>query len=247
MNPIYIPSKGRADLKGGTAELLSKEGIDFTIVVEPQDFEAYAERFGASNIETLKYNNRGIAWARNEIKSNSLLKGESWHWQIDDDIRRFIKRVPGKSVEHLCAEPALNYVEGWCSQWSNVGLAGIDQNSWPPGDSEVKLNRMCCQCILIYNELDALWWRDTVEDTDYSLQVLEHGWCTVLFNHLRTVSPPPCKQKGGNTDSGHYERYKEKVGSLVRYWPQMTIAPESSIGFKANGIWRSFKQTLVPY
>ena len=45
--PIYIPSKGRAG-ESPTVKMFNKHGVDFHVVVEPQDFDDYASKCGTN-------------------------------------------------------------------------------------------------------------------------------------------------------------------------------------------------------
>ena len=52
--PIYVISKNRVDVCY-TANFLSKDNMDFKIVVEPQETQKYANKFGQDKILTLPF------------------------------------------------------------------------------------------------------------------------------------------------------------------------------------------------
>src|SRR4030095_2320734 len=86
--PIYVPSKGRAT-QCLTANWLQKEGVPFRLVVEPQDGEQYAGRYGLDRLLVLPFAHQGsVTPARNWIKAHAIAEGHERHWQLDDNIRR---------------------------------------------------------------------------------------------------------------------------------------------------------------
>lgn len=91
--PVYIPSKGRYE-KCLTAQYLDRDGVPFRLVVEPQEAEAYIDRFGSKNVLVLPVGVAGTGSsvpARNWIKSHSIAEGHERHWQLDDNIEGFTR------------------------------------------------------------------------------------------------------------------------------------------------------------
>ena len=122
--PIYIPSKGRAE-QSLTAQCLDKDGIFFYLVVEPQEHDEYAERFGNTRVLTLPFRDRGSSIpARNWIMDHAINAGHERHWQLDDNIRRFYRR---KSLHRFpCrAGIALGLTERFVDRYENVAIAGL--------------------------------------------------------------------------------------------------------------------------
>ena len=73
--PIYIPSKGRAE-QCLTARCLVNDGVPFKLVVEEQEFDQYAERYGEKNLIVLPFSNQGsVIPARNWIKEHATVEG----------------------------------------------------------------------------------------------------------------------------------------------------------------------------
>lgn len=239
MYPIYIPSKGRPECK--TARLL--EGLSFSIVVEPQDLEAYLE--SGYNPLVLPYNNRGIGYCRQWIKHVSTTLGYKYHWQLDDDINSFLLRLPGHRVQHVSAETALGHVEQHVNQYFNIGQAGLNQNSWPPGKDKIKINNLPVQAVLNNNACQASYRdRQPIEDLDYTLQVLKEGWCTLMFDWLRTSCPVIGSNAGGLSET--YKSQKKIFNSMqaiVKDFPTMSIARDAKgWHLKKNRIFSTFKQ-----
>jgi hypothetical protein len=92
-----------------------------------------------------------------------------------------------------------------------------------------------------------MWRKGLVEDTDYSLQVLTLGFCTVLFNTLLIEKEKTMKMSGGNTELeyGGDGRMNRSIG-LQKMWPEAF-----KITFQygrpkvlPSRIWRTFKTEL---
>ena len=97
--PIYVISKGRYE-KGLTAEFLIKDGVDFKLVVEPQEKNQYADKYGSDRILVLPFSNLGLGSipARNWCWGNSIQNGHDKHWILDDNIRRGWRKNKGKRI-----------------------------------------------------------------------------------------------------------------------------------------------------
>jgi hypothetical protein len=58
--PIYVPSKGRYSGDGRysgcmTAKFLTRDGVPFSLVVEPHEADEYRARYGDARILTLPF------------------------------------------------------------------------------------------------------------------------------------------------------------------------------------------------
>lgn len=225
--PVYIPSKGRFE-KNLTARFLAQDGVPFHVVVEPQEHDAYAARLGEEHILTLPWDNPGsVIPARNWIKDHATGAGFERHWQIDDNCE-CIKRVwAGKRIR-CRAGVALAAVEDLADRYENVAVAGLDYGMFVAGEALMpgqgvrgfRLNCHVYSCTLTLNTTPHRWRGRYNEDTDYCLQVLADGWCTVLvrafvIKKLRTMT-----QKGGNTATLYQgDGRLEMARELERRWP----------------------------
>jgi len=218
VNPIYIPSRGRATTCS-TASHLQDAGIPFHFAVEPQDVESYAVTWGSHRVLALPESNRGIAFSRTWIKQYSVSRGELHHWQIDDNVKTFRKRENKKNVKYSPAE-VLAEAEAVVRRYSNIAIAGLSYTLYAFAAKEpVSINRQAVSCVLVNNAVSAEWRAGVHEDTDYSMQVLTMGYCTMIFNHLLIEKPPQMSMKGGHTDVDYADHgYKTSVG-LARMWP----------------------------
>src|SRR5271157_1109261 len=91
-HPVYVISKGRAESRL-TSRALEKIGVQYHIVVEPQERDAYAAVIDASKILVLPLSNlgQGSIPARNWVWDHAVSIGAKRHWILDDNISRFFR------------------------------------------------------------------------------------------------------------------------------------------------------------
>lgn len=241
---IYIPSKGRSD-NCLTAILLKKEGIPFTIMVEPQDYDDYRRYYPKKNLLVLKKNSGGLAYARNSALEASSETGAEAHWQMDDDIKGFFKRKEGKNKK-ISAARAIKKLEKIFDSYTNVAVIGHRHSAFAFSYSDkYSYNHSPSTCFLVKNGLGIKWRKNTIEDADYGLQVLTSGWTTLVTNRYIFSAVPHNKQKGGlsATDSlndpifKHYEK-------LASTWPLYYSVRTLETGHKKlvnHRAWSKFK------
>jgi hypothetical protein len=245
--PIYVPSKGRANLQNFTIDALKQSNLDYFIVVEPQDYDLYIQTQDKDHILVMPENDQGIAYARNFCKKHSTNAGHLYHWQIDDNIKTFGKRIANKNLPCPAAECLLP-VESVVSQYTNIGLAGISHIMFAFAKANaIDFNKQIYSCFLVNNSNDIFWRSNTVDDTDYSLQTLEKGYCTVIFNRLLMNKATTMKIKGGNTDSEYAGSGRlNRSLQLQKDWPKGEFKITEQYGrvkIMPSRIWRSYKQT----
>lgn len=219
--PIFIPTKGRAD-RCLTAHFLMKDQVPFQLVVEPQEVEAYAARFGEDRVLVLPFSNQGsVIPARNWIKDHSAAAGHMRHWQLDDNMRMVYRWFRGKLIP-CRAGVAFRVTEDFVDRYTNVAIAGLNyemfatQGKVPP----FYLNVHVYSCSLILNSLPHRWRGRFNEDTDLCLQVLSDHWCTILMNAFVADKVPTMTIKGGNTDEIYQDDGRAHMArSLERMWP----------------------------
>jgi hypothetical protein len=221
--PIYVISKGRADCCL-TANFLRRDGVEFRLVVEPQEAEAYAAKFGPGSLEVLPFSNlgRGSIPARNWCWEHAKGLGHSWHWILDDNIRQMRRLLKGKRVPWQAGE-ALAYSEDFVDRYENVALAGLGYSMFafsPSGIPPVRLNVHVYSCLLILNSLEFRWRGRYNEDTDLCLQALSKGWCTLQINAFLIDKVRTLTMKGGNaTELYQGDGRLRMARSLERAWP----------------------------
>ena len=221
-HPIYVPSKGRADC-AFTPKTLLEENIPYKLFVEPQDYEEYSKYHDKDRLVNIEANDRGISYVRNFIKEYSKAQGDTYHWQMDDDIKKFRIRMNDKNVV-VKGINALAVVEKTIGLFSNVAISGLTSPAFAFSKRyPVKVNQLAYSCVLIKNEADVTWPENLsgVEDWHYTLTALENKWCTISFSHILFDAPGTATQKGGNMN--HWES-KEKRRKLyerfVKVWPK---------------------------
>ena len=175
MYPIYIPSKGRHDV-GITAAILMSESLPFYVVVEPQVYREYSGTLSETSVLKLPKNNQGIAYVRNFIKRHSTQAGDKWHWQLDDDIKAFKRRQNDRNVPS-CAKYVLTAVEKEIAKYDNIGIAALKHDAFAfAAKTDISTNQQACGAVLVNNDVNIRWNTDTIDDTDYSMQVLSRGF-----------------------------------------------------------------------
>lgn len=248
--PVYVISKGRSDCCL-TARMFQQDNVPFSLVVEPQEVEAYAAKFGRECIKVLPFSNLGLGGipARNWVWEHAKQLGHERHWILDDNIRNIHRRWQAMRIR--CeAGLGLRVAEVFTDRYENIAISGLAYNMFVPDKAIFKpffLNAHVYSCLLIRNDLPYRWRGRYNEDTDLCLQVLAGGLCTVLFNAYTIEKMPSMVMKGGNTA----ELYKgdgrlTMSRSLERVWPGVVTTkrrfnrPQHSVAYE----WKKFDTPL---
>lgn len=254
--PIFIPSKGRSD-KVLTARCFVRDAVPFQLVVEPQEYEAYAAAWGAEQVLTLPQNNQGLVYSRNWIKDYSISQGHARHWQFDDDISNFGRLHQGCRI-YCNSAIAISVTEDFVDRYENVAIAslndhkfliashGMQSSKFPP----FYLNSRCYTNFLVLNAIPYKWRFRYNEDTDMTLQALTGGWCTVLMNAFNMVSPATLSRPGGQmvsptatyTGDGRLKMARQ----LERVWPGVVTTKRkfNRPQHHVVGLWKKFDTPL---
>lgn len=236
--PVYIPSKGRANI-ALTPTALSMVGVDFRIVVEPQEEAAYRARYGDKVLVLdLGYKDTyelcddlglskstGPGPARNFIWDHSIAAGHEWHWVMDDNIDMFGRLY--KNTRRPVGDGTMFWaMEDFCLRYENVAMAGPVYSAFAPSKNKLpnyKLNTRIYSCNLIRNDLPYRWRGRYNEDTDLSLRMLKAGWCTVEFRAFMQYKISTQLMAGGNTQEFYAaEGTKPKSQMLVDMHPDVS-------------------------
>lgn len=205
--PIYVISKGRWSNKL-TVNSLLEIGIDFRIVIEPQEYNNYAAVIDPAKILVLPFSNlgQGSIPARNWVWEHSISIGAERHWILDDNIRNFYI-MPDRKRRKIISDKPFVDIELFVDRYINIALAGMNYSMFGVtelsrnGLLPIRFNTRIYSCILIKNDLSYRWRGRYNEDTDLSLRVLKDGWCTVLFNYYLCGKQRTMTMPGGNTES----------------------------------------------
>lgn len=233
--PIYIPSKARWQSRL-TSKALERAGVPYRICVEAPEYDAYAAVIDPKKILIVPHVNQpdGLVRSRNWIWEHALAEGHARHWQLDDNIRGFVRfHQHNRSTSPEAAE-GLWYTEEFADRYANVALAGLQYDMFAPQGRLTRpwskpliLNTRIYSCTLIDNAIPFRYRGTYNDDTDLSLRVLKAGYCTALVcaffcKKMRTMHVP-----GGNTpiyvqDGTGFDGRLEMAKSLVRQHPDVT-------------------------
>lgn len=242
--PVYVPSKGRAG-RSLTTEYLATSDVGYRMVVEPQEADAYRDTHGADRVLVLPFRDRGVAASRSWIKDHARDEGHARHWQMDDDIKMLRVWRSGKRPR-IEADPALATIEDFVDRYENIAIAGLQHTAFGfDVKTPFSLNQQVYGVVLVNNELTQRW-RGLAEDTDFSLQVLSAGWCTVLFRAFQLETVSSGTNAGGHADAWAADGRARRVRDLQRRWPRL-IKATSRWGrpcFDAGHLWRRFDTPL---
>lgn len=224
--PIYIISKGRWDRRQ-TSKALEVMGVPYKIVVEPQEYEKYAENIDPKKILVLPFSDLGLGSipARNWVWEHAILTGEKRHWILDDNMDSFYRL--NKNMKLLCKTGSIFCAaENFVDRYVNVAIAGFQYNSFIFKNDVVppfRTNTRIYSCILIKNDIQYRWRGKYNEDTDLSIRVLKDGFVTVLFNAFLVNKETTMRAKGGNTDEiyKHTDNRREFAESLKEQHPEI--------------------------
>tara|TARA_R110000744_G_scaffold187968_2_gene307309 strand:- start:1989 stop:2837 length:849 start_codon:yes stop_codon:yes gene_type:complete len=246
--PIYIVSKGRWE-NPITAKRFIKDGLDFKVLVEPQEYDNYCNSLGKRYILKLPFSNLGVGSypARNYGWEHSIQNGHKRHWMFDDNIYKFRRIVKGKKIP-CNAGIAIKVAEDFTDRYLNIGISGFNYSTFViKGSSDNKPFRMNCHvysAMLMNNGMPFRWRLKYNEDVDLCLQALHNKLCTVAFcaftvDKVSTVA----KMKGGNQTELYkdnaFEKKVLKSRSLEEVWPQYA---ETKIRFGRPHHWVSWRK-----
>jgi len=236
--PIYIPSKGRWELRT-TARYLDMMRVPYRMVVEAGEFASYASVINPDNLLILgpvyqrdydacmhlaEGQSKGSGPARNFIWDHAATSGAPWHWIMDDNIHGFFrlnKNIKTKLVDGTC----FRCMEDFVLRYRNIAMAGPNYHGFADQRSKMPpmvFNTRIFSCSLIRTDLPFRWRGRYNEDADLSLRMLKAGYCTVQFNAFLQHKDQTQTQKGGNTSAFYAEEGTlPKSRMLVRLHPDV--------------------------
>jgi hypothetical protein len=246
--PIYIPTKNRADI-ASTPRKLEAEGIKFILVVEQEDVENYKKFFPDAEYLVLDKSNQGIAYARNACKADAVKRKAQYHWQVDDDVRGVCISKDAKET-NISFTNGIGVMEHLVDSFDNLAAVCFRHMAFSRTEKkDIKFNHIIYSFKLIESDTDIQFRDGTIEDIEHTLQLLDAGKSTVVFNRLLYKTPATGTEKGGNTDHIHTLESREKRAKGTKsYWPGVFKLRETTDGIKIapSRIWGTFKQRPVP-
>ncbi len=254
--PVYIISKGRADTRL-TSNALTRMGVPYSIVIEPQEYDQYAAVIDPKKILILPFSNlgQGSIPARNWVWEHSIAAGATRHWILDDNIRAFY-RLNNNARNYVKTGTTFYAAEEFVERYENIAIAGMQYVMFAPDRAKCPpfyLNTRIYSCILIQNDIPYRWRGRYNEDTDLSIRALKDGWCTILFNAFLAQKIATMTMAGGNTDQLYQDDGRRKMAQsleeqhpdivkIVWKWNRWQHQVDYS-GFKRNKLRR--KQDVV--
>ena len=128
--PIFIPSKGRADCCM-TANFLRRDGIPFKILVESQEADQYADKFGKECLIILPFRDKGLVTGLNWLWDQPFVKAHERYWYIDDNIRGFWRYYKGLKIRSE-STAALCCAEDFTDRYENIAITGFNYYMFAP-------------------------------------------------------------------------------------------------------------------
>jgi hypothetical protein len=224
--------------------------VPYHIVIEPQEYDAYASVIAPEKIFVLPFSNlgQGSIPARNWVWEHSISIGAERHWILDDNIRSFM-RLHQNTFMRLSTGSCFTAIEDFVDRYENLAMAGMQyvmfvtrKSKHPP----LCFNTRVYSCILLSNSLPYRWRGRYNEDTDLSLRILKAGYCTVLFYSLLCEKNVTMGMKGGNTDDLYQGdgRYQMAL-SLYRQHPDVTSIYWRWNRWQHKVDYRRFKRNIL--
>ena len=224
--PIYVISKGRWESRL-TIKALTKREIPHRVVIEPQEYDQYANITDPDTLLVLPFSDlgQGSIPARNWVWEHSIEEGHKRHWILDDNIRSFY-RLNKNQLHTTTSGTTIAACEDFVDRYKNVALSGMQYMMFAPQKGKhppFTLNTRIYSNILIQNDIPYRWRGRYNEDTDLSIRVLKDGWCTVLFYAFLAEKIATMTMEGGNTEDLYQDdgRYQMAL-SLQKQHPDVT-------------------------
>lgn len=237
--PLYIVSKGRHDSRL-TSRALERMGVPYFIVVEAQEYAAYAAVIEKSKVLVLDSayqrdydtfddlgdkKSKGPGPARNFVWDHAIANGHPWHWVMDDNIKAFYRLNRNLKVP-VSDGTIFRCMEDFVLRYMNVAMAGPNyfmfasrKEVMPPFIANTRIY----SCNLIRNDVPFRWRGRYNEDTDLSLRMLKAGWCTIQFNAFLQEKLTTQTLGGGNT-----AEFYANEGTLAKSRMQVAMHPDVS-------------------
>ena len=247
--PIYVPTKGRWQ-NPLTIRCLQRAEIPFYAVIEQEEYEQYAAVIGdgPGEILVLPESGKGLFESRNFIKRHSIANGDDRHWQLDDNIREMQRLWKDRRLK-CSTGPAIRVMEDFTDRYSNISVSGPNYVMFGVSGTQkpFSLNVHVYSATLVNNEVPISWRLLYNDDTDYCLQSLAAGWCTVLVNAFLAYKLRTMIMGGGNTDDLYQADGRLKMARMLeRYWPGVVSTdrrwqrPQHIVA----GAWKKFDTQL---
>jgi hypothetical protein len=246
--PIFVPSKGRPN--AALFSQLEASGLPYTAVVEPQEEGAYRRQHPNATLLILPQGNRGITFVRQFILEHARHQKLKRYWQIDDNIRQFLRVNEEGKQDKIPASVALRGIENQVRGiHGRVALAAADYVQFACFAAKKKpysLNNRAYCCVLTDTHTDINYRNETEtkEDVDFTVQHLTAGWQTLLSHRFAMAKP----KMGANVAGGLSNAYKSgrhlvAAKCVHALWPKVSKLVTKPGGMDVRINWQSFRSS----
>lgn len=215
---IYIPSLGRADQNAHTLERLAIAGIDAKMVVGPDDYQAYIDRFGKSSIMKLSPKIKGIG----RVRQHLIERSDGPVLMLDDDLGFFVRRDDDPKLltraEPKHVRKALKDMEKALKKHAHAAFAvreGANRNTAPHIYNVRCLRALGYDADVLKREGIRFDRLPVMEDFDVALQLLRKGYHSITLNHF-------LQDQAGSNAAGGCSTYRS-----------MEVQAEGALGLQA--------------
>jgi len=225
--PIFIPTKSRFKTPL-TINMFKKQRVDFTIVIEEQEYDDYAKIVDKSNILVVPHKNKGVTQTRNWLWNYAESKGYEKYWTFDDNIGRVYRRNHNRKIQ-VADGTYLKVIEDFADRYENLYLIGMNYSGFAPTrdncpifylNTRVYSNMLLTTNAKFSNGEKIRWKLFYNEDTDLCLRLLKDGLPTLQLNAFLIDKTATMVLKGGNTEyyqseecKGRYKFVEELVNA----------------------------------
>lgn len=234
--PIYIPSHNRST-HCKSAEACLACGLDFTIVVEPSQYDSYAQYFPEANIHKLKYNGKGIAYKRNAIIQLAKKGGHAAHWQIDDKVGKFFRRDSENNIVPITIKQMIRAIEREFDLYADLVAHGPGVTAFARKfNNGLTHSTFPYSCWLQRTDSMPKFRPETLDDVDYAMQLVTSGHCIMRSNIYLRNTCTSGSVKGGNSvvSKSSRDALNTKVAQVVEYFKDYLEIDEHK---RKDGVW----------
>jgi hypothetical protein len=197
--------------------MFQRLGVPFTIFVEAQEADAYAQHVESNQIHVLPHRDKGLTVTRNYIWDYAEKCGYEWFWTFDDNIDGLYRF--NHNLKTPCGDgTVLAVIEDFASRYENLAITGMNYFMFvkrkyviPP---YILNTRIYSNMLIRTNAKDKSGraYRNVTfynDDTDLCLRVLKDGWTTVLFNAFLVYKQTTMTVGGGMTE--YYQKTDRRL------------------------------------
>lgn len=216
---IYIPSHGRANVCK-SAEACLREGLDFTVVIEPSQYKAYRKFFSKDRLHVLKKDGKGVAYKRNKIIALAKARGQKSHWQIDDKVGKFYRKNSENQIIEIPMARFIRAIEKVYDSYDDLAVFGPGVTAFARKyGNDVSYSIFPYSCWLQRTDDMPKFRPETLDDVDYMMQLNLRGECIMRSNKYLRNTCTPGKVKGGNSvkSQSDIDALNKKVAQAVAY------------------------------